>query len=150
VDIKSKEKRSKNMAKIRSKNTRPEKYIRSALFKNKFRFRVNYDVIEGHPDIYLTKAKVAIFVHGCYWHRHNGCQYAYTPKSNVNFWLSKFTTNKKRDTIVYETLCNKGIRVLVIWECTVRRMWRDNEIHSGVIAQIEDFILADNLQYLEL
>lgn len=150
MDIKSKEERSKNMAKIRSKNTRPEKYIRSALFKNNFRFRVNYHVIEGHPDIYFTRTKIAIFVHGCYWHRHNGCQYAYTPKSNVDFWLAKFTTNKKRDTVVYETLCNEGVRVLVIWECTVRKMWRDNEIHSAVIAQIEDFILTNSQQYLEL
>ena len=150
ADIKSKEARSANMAKIHSKNTRPEMYIRSALFKRNLRFRVNYKAIEGNPDIYFTKAKAAIFVNGFYWHRHDGCKYAYIPKSNTDFWLAKFEANIKRDSIVHETLKGSGIRVLVVWECTVKKMKNDVELHSKILSQIEDFIYHDNRLFLEI
>ena len=138
------------MAKIRSKDTRPEKYIRSALFKRNYRFRVNYEAVDGHPDIYFTRTKVAVFVHGCYWHRHDGCKYSYIPKSNVGFWLAKFEANKKRDNLVYEALNRNSIRVLIIWECSVRKMKASIETHNDIMSKIESFIGTGCLQYLEI
>ena len=80
ADIKSPEDRSRNMAAIRNKDTKPEIYLRNLLFAEGYRYRKNYAKIPGHPDIYLPKYKTAIFVHGCFWHRHQGCKYAYMPK----------------------------------------------------------------------
>ena len=150
LDIKSKEARSKNMASIRSKNTKPEMYLRSILFRKKYRYRVNYKAIEGHPDIYFTRQKIAIFIHGCYWHRHEGCKYAYTPKSNSNFWLTKFDTNKRRDCVVYETLEKNGVRVLIVWECTIKKMKSNSEFYNRIITQIDDFIINRSTQFLEI
>lgn len=81
TDIKSPEERSRNMAAIRSKDTKPEVYLRKLLFAQGYRYRKNYKKIPGHPDIYLPKYRTAIFVHGCFWHRHQGCKYAYMPKA---------------------------------------------------------------------
>jgi DNA mismatch endonuclease (patch repair protein) len=150
LDIKSREARSKNMAKIRLKNTRPEMFVRSALFKRNHRFRVNYKEVEGCPDIYFSRAKVAVFVHGCYWHRHMGCKYAYNPKSNIDFWNKKFNSNMKRDSFVYERLSKSGIRVLIIWECSVRNMKNNTDNYNEVITQTEDFIQNNNQQFKEI
>jgi len=138
------------MAHIRSKNTKPEIYIRSALFKRNRRFRVNYKAIEGHPDIYFSKAKVAIFIHGCYWHRHVGCKYACIPKSNSDFWNTKFEANKKRDDVVYEMLQKNGIHVLIVWECTIKKMMCDANVYDKVISQIENFINGRTQPFLEI
>ena len=94
MDIKSPEERSKNMAAIHSKNTKPEIYFRKLLFARGYRYSLNSKNIPGHPDVYLRKYNTAIFVHGCFWHRHNGCKYAYMPKSREDFWAEKFETNK--------------------------------------------------------
>jgi DNA mismatch endonuclease (patch repair protein) len=150
ADIKSKEERSVNMAKIRSKKTKPEMYIRSALSKRNHRFRVNYKLVEGHPDIYFTRIKVAVFIHGCYWHRHYGCKYAYTPKSNINFWVTKFEINKNRDDAVYEELKNNGVRILIIWECTVNKMKTNIELHNEIISRIEIFLNDNDQLFLEI
>ncbi len=150
MDIKSKEQRSKNMAKIRSKNTKPELMIRSLLHKRGLRFRVNYKGIIGKPDLYFTKKKVAVFVHGCFWHRHKGCKIAYTPKSNLDFWQQKFDTNIQRDSVVRTALLSDGIRILVIWECTVKRMARSTDESERIIEAAVSFITEDELSYLEL
>jgi DNA mismatch endonuclease (patch repair protein) len=150
LDIKSKEARSENMAKIRSKSTRPEMFVRSALFKRNHRFRVNCKAVEGCPDIYFSRTKAAVFIHGCYWHRHDGCKYAYSPKSNIDFWHTKFEENKKRDNIVREALLKSSIRVLIIWECTVRSMKSNAETYNEIINRIEDFIHNENQQFLEI
>lgn len=150
MDIKSKEQRSKNMAKIRSKNTKPELMIRSLLHKRGLRFRVNYKGIIGKPDLYFTKKKVAVFVHGCFWHRHKGCKIAYTPKSYLDFWQQKFDTNIQRDSVVRTALLSDGIRILVIWECTVKRMARSTDESERIIEAAVSFITEDELSYLEL
>lgn len=150
MDIKSKEKRSLNMSKIRAKNTKPELFIRSELHKQGFRFRVNSKLVKGHPDIYFTKKRIAIFIHGCYWHRHINCKFSYTPKSNVGFWLKKFETNIERDRVVIETLRKEGIRVILIWECTVKKMMTDDAVKEDYMAKIQAFISSGKLQNIEL
>lgn len=86
MDIKTPEERSKNMAAIHSRNTKPEIWFRKQLFARGYRYRLNTNRIQGHPDIYLRKYNTAIFIHGCFWQRHQGCKYAYMPKSRVEFW----------------------------------------------------------------
>ena len=138
------------MSCIRSKNTRPELFLRSQLHKSGFRFRVNSSLITGHPDIYFTKKRIAIFVHGCYWHRHLNCTFSYTPKSNVDFWIRKFTDNMTRDRAVIETLEKNQIRVMVVWECTIKRMMSDNSVCLDYLDKIYNFFSEDTSQYIEL
>ena len=150
MDIKSKEERSFNMSKIQAKNTKPELFIRSELHRLGYRFRVNSNLVEGHPDIYFTKKRIAVFVHGCFWHRHAGCRFAYSPKSNVDFWMNKFETNLRRDEFVIKELVSEGIRVLLIWECTVRAMIKDEETYRQKKTEIVNFIEIPDANYKEL
>lgn len=150
MDIKSREQRSRNMAKIKGSNTQPEVYIRSLLYCRGLRYRVNYLAVQGKPDMYFSRYKVAIFIHGCFWHRHKNCTYAYTPKSNVEFWTNKFEGNIKHDDQVISNLKNEGIRVLVIWECTIKKMHRDPEFEKQVCESIQKFILEKEDDFLEI
>lgn len=143
MDIKSPEERSKNMSRIKSVRTKPEMFIRSALHKKGMRFRVNYRPVIGAPDIYFTGKKVAVFIHGCFWHRHSDCKYAYTPKSNLEFWLPKMDQNAARDQVIVTSLNESGIRVLIVWECTVKRMMKDAEYRDMILDLIVDYINND-------
>lgn len=145
MDIKSPEERSRNMAAIRSKNTKPEIYFRKLLFAQGYRYSLNSKKVPGHPDIYLRKYNTAIFIHGCFWHRHSGCQYAYMPKSRVEFWQKKFETNMKRDYVVRMELYNAGIKCLVIWECTIKNMKKDVKKEAEIISWTEEFLLNHEL-----
>ena len=136
ADTISPERRSRNMASIRSKDTKPEVYLRKLLYHNGFRYRKNYSGVFGHPDIYLPKYKVAIFVHGCYWHRHSGCRYAYMPKSRVDFWQKKFDDNVRRDQLVQETLEHQGIRYIVVWECTINEIQKNKDLAQTIMNEI--------------
>ncbi len=140
ADTISSERRSRNMSAIKSKDTKPEVYLRKLLYHHGFRYRKNYSGVFGHPDIYLPKYKVAIFVHGCYWHRHSGCRYAYMPKSRVEFWQKKFDNNVRRDRLVKETLESQGIRCLVVWECTIKKMQKDNNVEAEYLQELSQFI----------
>jgi DNA mismatch endonuclease, patch repair protein len=120
MDRISTEHRSWNMSRIRSCDTKPEQIVRSILHRLGFRFRINSGKrIFGKPDIVLPKYKTVIFVHGCFWHRHARRQFAYTPKSRIDFWTAKFAANQRRDVLVKRTLARKGWKVLIIWECKV-------------------------------
>ncbi|WP_294082454.1 very short patch repair endonuclease [Proteiniphilum sp. UBA5384] len=112
MDIWDNEKRSQVMSRIRSKNTRPEMILRRALFARGFRYRVNDKRLPGTPDIVLPRYKTVIFVHGCFWHGHEGCKYATTPKTNTEFWVEKITTNRGRDKIHTTQLIALGWNVL--------------------------------------
>ena len=107
------------MSRIRSKNTKPEIVVRSLLHKLGYRFRLHSSKLPGKPDIVLPKYHTVIFVHGCFWHRHPGCKYAYSPKSRVEFWQKKFGENVVRHEHVAEELEELGWRVLVVWECEI-------------------------------
>jgi DNA mismatch endonuclease (patch repair protein) len=113
------EHRSWNMSRIRSRNTRPERVVRSLLHRAGFRFRLNVRTLPGSPDIVLPRHRCVIFVHGCFWHRHPGCRYCYTPKSRVDFWNKKFEANVSRDKRTGEELEKLGWRVIVVWECEI-------------------------------
>ncbi|MCU0080329.1 very short patch repair endonuclease [Extibacter muris] len=149
MDIKSPEERSKNMAAIRSKNTKPEIYFRKLLFAQGYRYSLNSKKVPGHPDIYLRKYNTAIFIHGCFWHRHSGCQYAYMPKSRVEFWQKKFKANVNRDNVVRMELQDKGIKCLIVWECTVKKMKR-NQADCERYMQIAEKFLKENQVFLEI
>lgn len=112
------------MSKIRSKDTKPELALRKALFARGFRYRVNDTKLPGKPDIVLPKYKTAIFLHGCFWHKHEGCKYSYTPKTNTKFWVDKITSNAKRDKVNAEKLRMLGWNVLTIWECEIRHKYK--------------------------
>lgn len=121
MDIMSKEKRSWIMSRIRDKNTKPEKRIRSLLHELGYRFRLHRKDLPGRPDIVLPKYQTVIFVHGCFWHQHRGCKYAYKPKSRIEFWQKKFKENRERDGRKTKELKHIGWRVIVIWECELEK-----------------------------
>ncbi|WP_461538100.1 very short patch repair endonuclease [Spongorhabdus nitratireducens] len=112
--------RSQNMSRIRSKNTKPELLVRKYLFSSGFRYCLNDRKLPGRPDIVLRKYKAVIFVHGCFWHHHQGCRLAYSPRSRTGFWQKKFSGNVSRDEKVKQALLEIDWRVLVIWECATR------------------------------
>lgn len=140
MDIKSSEERSRNMAAIRSKNTKPEKYFRKLLYAQGYRYITNTKKVTGHPDIFLKKYNTAIFVHGCFWHRHANCKYAYMPKTRTDFWQKKFEVNIKRDCAVKEELSRQEIKCLIIWECTTKRMMKEPEFCEEVLRKVVDFL----------
>ena len=114
------EQRSRNMSAIKSKNTKPEIAVRKLLHSMGYRFRLHRKDLPGSPDIVLPKYKTVIFVHGCFWHRHENCKYATTPKTRPAFWESKFNENIRRDRTNQNNLIKLGWKVLVIWECDLK------------------------------
>ncbi len=120
MDIVSPTVRSSMMSGIRGKNTRPELLIRKILFSSGHRFRLHRRDLPGVPDIVLPKYHVAIFVHGCFWHMHEGCRLARIPSSNHQFWALKLAGNHDRDQKNIRNLLKAGWRVLVVWECMTR------------------------------
>src|SRR5210317_1903352 len=120
VDILTPEKRSWNMSRIKGRDTKPEMKVRSFLHRAGYRFRLHRKDLPGKPDIVLPKYGTVIFVHGCFWHRHKRCKYAYEPKSRRQFWNKKFEENLHRDRKHKKALHKMGWNVIVVWECQVR------------------------------
>lgn len=119
VDVVNKATRSRMMAGIGSKDTSPELAVRRFLYAAGLRYRLHVRGLPGRPDIVFSRLKTVVFVHGCFWHRHSHCKYAYTPKSNKVFWNKKFSANIKRDFLVRKMLAKAGWRVFVVWECMI-------------------------------
>lgn len=120
TDTISQRRRSWNMSRIRGCNTAPEIRVRSLLHGMGYRFRVHRRDLPGRPDVVLPKYRTAIFVHGCFWHRHAKCRMAYTPKSRSAFWTAKFRENTARDHLQTRALRRLGWNVVVIWECQTK------------------------------
>ena len=114
------EQRSRNMSAIKSKNTKPEITLRKLLHSMGYRFRLHRKDLPGSPDIVLPKYKTVIFVHGCFWHRHENCKYATTPKTRKEFWEKKFRENINRDNLNQANLSLKGWKIIIIWECQLK------------------------------
>jgi len=119
MDTVSKEKRSKMMSGIRYRDTKPELLIRKGLHKLGYRYRINNKIF-GKPDIALKKYNAVIFIHGCFWHGHIGCENFKIPKSNTDFWIDKIDKNRKRDGEVLNYLRATGWRICIVWECAIR------------------------------
>ena len=120
MDKLTKEKRSWNMKQIRSKNTKPEMILRSLLHKMGFRFRLHRKELPGKPDLVLQKHRTVIFVHGCFWHLHEGCREGRIPSSNTDFWRDKLNKNVERDKSKQLELKRLGWSVVIIWECELK------------------------------
>ncbi len=142
ADIKTPEERSVNMSHIRSSDTHPEIIFRKWLFSDGFRYSLKNRTISGHPDLWMQKYNLAVFINGCFWHRHEGCKYSYVPKTRVEFWNSKFRKNIKRDKCVKDELRDKDIRCLIIWECTIKKMERNTEYRKKILEQAEQFFVS--------
>jgi DNA mismatch endonuclease (patch repair protein) len=110
------------MSRIKGGDTNPEKIVRSALHGMGYRFRLHRRDLPGKPDVVLPKFRAIFLVHGCFWHRHRGCKYAYEPKSRRGFWQGKFARNVERDQEVYRALKNLGWQVFIVWECQTRSL----------------------------
>ena len=119
MDTVSKEKRSKMMSGIRYRDTKPELLIRKGFHKLGYRYRINNKIF-GKPDIALKKYNAVIFIHGCFWHGHIGCENFKIPKSNTDFWIDKIDKNRKRDGEVLNYLRATGWRICIVWECAIR------------------------------
>jgi len=120
ADHLTKDKRSWNMSRIRSKDTKPEIIVRSLLHKMGYRFRLYRKDLPGKPDIVLPKYKIVIFVHGCFWHRHKGCKRCTTPTTNQKYWLPKLEHNIAKDKENRKKLKSLGWQSIIVWECEVK------------------------------
>jgi DNA mismatch endonuclease (patch repair protein) len=121
TDVFTYEKRSEIMSRVKSKDTKPELFVRSLLHTMGYRFRLHRKDLPGNPDIVLAKYRTVVFVHGCFWHQHPDCSKATIPKQNSEFWRAKLERNVERDTEAQHRLRNQGWGVLVLWECEVQR-----------------------------
>lgn len=117
MDVVSPARRSAMMARIQGRNTKPEMVVRKTAHRLGYRFRLHRRDLPGSPDLVFLRQKKIVFVHGCFWHSHEGCRFAYKPKSNVEFWESKLRKNRERDIRAKGELECMGWDVLVIWEC---------------------------------
>lgn len=117
MDTVDKAKRSRIMGRIRGRHTKPEMIVRRIAHRLGFRFRLHRHNLPGSPDMVFAGRRKVVFVHGCYWHRHANCRFAYQPKSNVEFWTTKFARNVERDAEALTKLKEIGWHPLVIWEC---------------------------------
>ena len=115
------EQRHHCMSRIRSRDTKPEKIVRRWLWGQGYRYRLNVKGLPGRPDIVLTKLSTVVFVNGCFWHAHEGCDKYRVPLTNVDFWTAKFRRNRERDERNYRLLHKMGWYVLVVWECQLSK-----------------------------
>lgn len=121
ADVHDKKTRSYNMSRIKGKNTKPEIIVRKFLHAQGFRFRLHTKNLPGKPDIYLKKYNTAIFIHGCFWHGHEGCRYFILPKTRAEWWKSKIEGNCRNDLKKKDALQHSGINVITIWECDLKK-----------------------------
>lgn len=145
TDVFDSAKRSQLMSRIRSKNTKPELFVRKLLYGSGLRYRLNSKELPGHPDIVLKKWRTTVFVNGCFWHVHQGCRSAATPASNQIFWKEKLQTNRERDIRNYKLLREQGWRVLVVWECACKAKFAE-ELRTRMV----QFIRGIAEEFLEI
>lgn len=130
MDNHSKGTRSYNMSRIRSTNTKPEEIVRKFLFSQGLRYRKNVRNLPGKPDIVFPKYKTVVFINGCFWHKHEKCGRFVWPKSNTEYWEKKITGNIERDQLAYKKLKETGWKVLVVWECELKKEMRLDTLHE--------------------
>ena len=121
------------MSRIRSVDTKPELIVRKFLFNKGFRYRTHDKTLPGKPDIANKKKKIAVFIHGCFWHQHEGCKRATMPKSNTEYWLKKLENNKLRFKSIFDELLSLKYNVFIIWECEVKSQDNLNKLYRDII-----------------
>jgi len=137
IDIVSPANRSRMMSGIKGKNSTPEKKVRRLLFAAGYRFRLHRRDLPGTPDIVMPGRKIAIFVHGCFWHFHEGCRYARMPSTRQAFWSAKLQSNIERDKRTMQKLTEMGWRVLNVWECATRNLKKSKELSESLQTWID-------------
>lgn len=130
ADKHTKEVRSYNMSKVRSKDTKPEELVRKYLFSKGLRYRKNDKRYPGHPDIVLPRYKTVIFINGCFWHMHEGCPLFVLPKSNADYWIPKLMKNKERDIKNIDILQSMGWKIIIVWECELKKVDRQQRLEQ--------------------
>lgn len=141
------EQRHKNMAAVKSKDTKPEMVVRKFLWSRGFRYRVNNPRLPGHPDIVLRKYHTCIFVNGCFWHGHEGCKYYRVPKTNTEFWERKISRNRERDREEQKQLARMGWHCITVWECELKGERREKTLESLEFTLNHIFIQDRDLRY---
>jgi len=136
TDVFSEAKRSYVMSRVSSKDTKPEKIVRSYLHRVGLRFRLHGPGLPGKPDLVLAKYRTVVFVHGCFWHRHKGCKRATTPKTRKEFWMEKFEKNKARDRRNSRQLKENGWHVIVIWACELEGNLKRESTLGGLVRKL--------------
>ena len=129
MDVHNKETRSYNMSRIKGRKTKPEEIVAKYLFSQGFRYRRNVKKLPGTPDIVLKKYKTVIFVNGCFWHMHEGCKYFVWQKDNSEFWKNKLLANKERDEKEKKEIEELGWKVIVVWECQLKKAERERTLN---------------------
>jgi DNA mismatch endonuclease, patch repair protein len=142
ADIVDKQTRSRMMAGIKGKDTKPELLLRKALHARGFRFRLHAKDVLGRPDLVFAKYHAVVFVHGCFWHRHTDCRYATTPTTRPDFWRGKFDANIARDGVVTSALLDSGWRVATVWECALRKP----DIVNAAVENVSQWLLSGDRQ----
>ena len=140
TDVHSQETRSYNMSRIKAKDTKPELLVRKYLFCKGFRYRVNAKDLPGKPDIVLPKYKTVIFIHGCFWHGHEGCKYFVIPKTRTEWWTEKIRKNKERDQQEHEALRKTGWNIITVWECQLKPRKREQTL-EGILLLLQKIYL---------
>jgi len=138
VDVVDKQTRSRMMAGIRGKNTKPELTLRRALHRAGFRYRIHDSKLPGKPDLVFPMYKALIFIHGCFWHQHSNCWWNKAPSSNTEFWKNKLGQNAERDVRNVEELRRRGWRIAIVWECSFRLSDPD-----PVVARVQQWLRSD-------
>lgn len=140
VDIVAPEVRSRMMASIRARDTKPEMLVRRHLHGLGFRYRLSPRGMPGKPDLVLPRYRAVVFVHGCFWHGHDGCRFATVPATRTEFWTAKISANKRRDVASEEKLRALGWRVAVVWECALKSS------QSGALQRAADFVVSGDVK----
>jgi len=147
VDVLNPDQRRLNMSRIRSRDTKPEMIVRKALHAGGYRFRLHRRDLPGRPDLILPKWQAAVFVHGCFWHRHD-CSYFKMPTTREDFWREKIARNVERDRAARAALAASGWKVLIVWECALRGKWR---LTSEKLANaLDNFISVQGSEFREI
>jgi DNA mismatch endonuclease, patch repair protein len=130
ADVHSPATRSYNMSRIKGKNTKPEMIVRRYLFANGFRYRLHVKELPGKPDLVLKRYRTVIFVHGCFWHGHEGCPYFVIPKTRTEWWTGKLNKNRENDEKARNQLIAQGWKVVLIWECELKRFNMNHTLNT--------------------
>lgn len=144
VDIVDTVTRSRMMAGIRGKNTKPEILLRKAMHAKGYRFRLHDRRLPGQPDMILPRYRTAVFIHGCFWHRHKGCRYATSPATRQDFWAAKFEANVARDHAKEKAVLEQGWRIAVVWECALR-----NSVDEAA-SRLSDWLQSEESARIEI